>query len=85
MASKLEDAIRQMVGKGELTHLSLIPAGRDGWSASFSPASAFGSVQVTADDPVEALVEALNWKPPRKSSAPDETPTETKPKKEPWE
>jgi hypothetical protein len=73
----LEDLIRQMAAKGELTHLSLIPAAGGQWSASFTPASVFGSNQFTAADPIAALTTVLEWKPSRRAArAPDENPWE---------
>lgn len=60
----LEDMIRAAAAAGELTHLSLCPvagkgANNIGWSASFSPGSAWGSGFGAASDPIEAIKLAM--------------------------
>ena len=62
----LDELVRDLAKRGELTHLSLIPHG-DGWSASYSaasPAGGFGSAE--ADDPVAALFGAVASVKPRR-------------------
>lgn len=54
--SNLEDLIRDIVARGELTHLSVspMPTGK-GFTASYAPAGVFGVTIKTHDDPVAAL------------------------------
>src|ERR1035437_103027 len=62
----LDELVRDLAKRGELTHLSLIPHGT-GWSASYSaasPAGGFGRAE--ADDPVGALFGAVADVKPRK-------------------
>lgn len=54
----LEDAIREMAARGEITHLSLTPRGKN-WGASFSPASSMGNAFGEDKDPVEAIFQAF--------------------------
>lgn len=59
----LEDRIRELAKKGELTHLSLIPrATKEGikFSASYCPAKKWGHSYGEDADPVEALRKAMN-------------------------
>lgn len=57
----LENAIRDLAKRGELTHLSLAPnpSGKD-WHATFSPASVFGVCHGGDPDPVKALMLAID-------------------------
>ncbi len=62
--SNLEELIRAAAAAGELTHLSIVPvAGKGpqgiGWSASFSPGSAWGTGFAVAADPVDAIIGAM--------------------------
>ena len=60
----LEDMIRQLAERGELTHLSL--AARDGvFYANYAPASTSGYARTSDADPVEALKSALKEAPVR--------------------
>ena len=55
----LDELVRDLAKRGELTHLSLIPRGT-GWSASYTAASPGGSYGTAeADDPVAALLAAV--------------------------
>lgn len=59
----LEELIRDMAQRGELTHLSLSPV-HDGkkhtWAASFCAASPIGGYTfILDDDPAEALCRAI--------------------------
>jgi hypothetical protein len=67
MSENLEDLIRDLCKRGEMTHLSLVPRvisqgtkNVHGWGASFSPASTFGNTFGEDTDPVVALKNALN-------------------------
>lgn len=55
----LDERIRDLVKRGELTHLSLTPTA-NGWSASYSPASVFGNSHAEHADPVQALIAAFD-------------------------
>lgn len=65
--SDLEELIRDVAKRGELTHLSLSPrrieVGENkfinGWGASFSPASNTGNLFAEDTDPIKALVGAI--------------------------
>jgi hypothetical protein len=65
--SELEDLIRDVCSRGELTHLSLSPRKIErgenkfvnGWGATFSPASVMGNTFGENVDPVEALKSAI--------------------------
>lgn len=62
--ASLEDMIRAAAKNGELTHLSLTPVAGKGplgcvWSASYSPASKWGSGFGRHADPVEAIKLAM--------------------------
>ena len=68
MASELETKLRQLAKNGELTYLSMVPvAGLGEYGATFvaqvSPASRFGHVEGRDDDPVKALVNAIDALP----------------------
>jgi hypothetical protein len=68
-AITLDERLRDIAARGELTYLSLIPVagkGTDGvvWSASYSPASAWGHGMARHADPVEALMLAIDEKLP---------------------
>jgi hypothetical protein len=55
----LEELIRDMAQRGELTHLSLSPVGKE-WAASFCAASPIGGYTFILDaDPATALVRAI--------------------------
>lgn len=58
MAS-LEDTIRDLAARGEISHISLVPS-QNGklFRASFAPCSVFGVVFAEDVDPVKALVKA---------------------------
>jgi hypothetical protein len=57
----LEDTIRDLAKRGELTHLSLAPnpSGK-GWRATFAPASVFGVCHGGDEDPVKAMLLAID-------------------------
>jgi hypothetical protein len=58
----LEEAIRDLAKRGEITHLSLHSKHGPGptvWAASFSPATSMGNSYAESRDPVEALLEAF--------------------------
>lgn len=59
--ANLEDTIRDLTARGELTHLSLAPnpTGK-GWRATFSPASVFGVCHGGDPDPVKAMLLAID-------------------------
>jgi hypothetical protein len=66
--SELEDMIRDVARRGELTHLSLAPRVirdaddkpiKKGWGASFSPASSQTNTWAEDEDPVVALKTAI--------------------------
>jgi hypothetical protein len=56
MAS-LEDLIRAVVKKGDLTHLTLAPTSKGEWQAAWRPASSTGYRMSTHEDPIVALVD----------------------------
>ncbi len=57
--SELERLIRDMVEKGELTHLSLSPYEKN-WAVSYCAASPVGGYTFIIDkDPVNAIVRAI--------------------------
>lgn len=77
--SDLEDLIREVAKRGELTHLSLTP--RDvkdanekvlyrGWGATFSPASSQANTFAEDRDPVVALKTAIEEAKMRRGGAP---------------
>ena len=81
--SGLEDRLRALAAKGELTHISLTPRhdGKKflGWAASYAPATGWGPGFALDADPVTAILMAIeSWKPARKPRAkkglPDEDP-----------
>lgn len=65
--SDLEDLIRDVAARGELTHLSLAPRKIErgenkfvnGWSATFAPASVMGNTFAEDVDPVVALKQCI--------------------------
>jgi hypothetical protein len=76
----LDERLREIAARGELTHLSLIPVAGKGtapggvvFSASYSPASTWGHAICTHPDPVEALMMAIDEKlPPERRRKPVE-------------
>lgn len=59
--ANLEDTIRDLATRGELTHLSLAPnQSGPGWRASFAPASHFGVCFGGDLDPVKAILLAVD-------------------------
>jgi hypothetical protein len=54
MADNLEDIIRGLATRGELSHISLLPS-RGGFRASFTMCSKFGVSFAEHKDPVEAI------------------------------
>ena len=88
--SELENKLRNLAAKGELTYLSVIPvAGLGEYGATFvaqiAPASRFGHVEGRDGDPVTALVNALDALP--KSFVKDKPQRKSKPasEPEPWD
>lgn len=64
VVANLEDMIRAAAANGELSHLSLAPVAGKGpgniaWSASYSPASVWGSGFGHDVDPVVAIKKAM--------------------------
>lgn len=56
----LEDVIRDIIARGEMTHLSLTPSQNGAlWRASFSPAKNFGNSFAEDKDPIAALMRAM--------------------------
>lgn len=63
----LEELIRDVASRGELTHLSLTPRKIEkgenkfvnGWGATFAPASVMGNTFAESTDPVEALKQCI--------------------------
>lgn len=58
----LEDAIRDLVSRGELTHFSIAPRVNGkfkGWAASVSPATGFGNAYAEDPDPIKAALDAI--------------------------
>lgn len=65
----LDERLREIAARGELTYLSLVPIAGKGtggivWSASYSPASTWGHAMCRHADPVEALMMAIDEKLP---------------------
>lgn len=63
MTKALDEAIRELAQRGELTHLSLIPRQRDnfkGWACSLAPAGSQGNAYAEDPDPVNAILEAAS-------------------------
>jgi hypothetical protein len=60
MTQTLEDTLRDIVARGELSHLSLAPSqGGKMWRASFAMCSHFGVSFAEDKDPVQAIIVAL--------------------------
>lgn len=55
----IEDKIRDLATRGEITHLSLVPRGK-GWECSYAPAGVPGISYAHDDDPVHAIEQALD-------------------------
>jgi hypothetical protein len=58
----LDDIIRQLAKKGQITHITLGPTYRDSktrWQASYRDATSNGYKVEIADDPVDALATVL--------------------------
>lgn len=90
----LEERLRALADKGELTHLSVTPLhkGKEftGWAASYSPSRGFGHGFGYDKDIVTAILIAIDdWKPTRKVREKPEAPPEPRkkqqPEAEPWE
>ena len=65
----LEEQLRDCAKRGELNYLSIIPM-RNGFSATYAPATHCGHGFGDHADPVEAIRLAIkDWKPPRRKSA----------------
>jgi hypothetical protein len=62
MAKSLEDMLRDLAARGELSYLSIIPS-PGGFEATYSPASKFGHVFARDADPATALMLALKNAP----------------------
>jgi len=60
----LEALLRDAAARGELTHLSLVSS-NGLFAACYCPATGFTHSTARHADPVAALVEALQTKPPR--------------------
>jgi hypothetical protein len=78
----LEKILRDLVARGELTHLSVVPVAGKGpggivYCASLAPATKWGHVYGTDADPVEAILKAyaaLKLPKPREQREPTPTP-----------
>lgn len=71
--SDLEETIRKLAAKGEITHLTLAPTHNKGkltWQGGYRDASSMGYRIGIADDPVDALMEALTTRHMEPSSNP---------------
>lgn len=62
MTGLLEDRIRLLAKRGEITHITLAPTGKNQWQASYRDSTSVGYRIQIADDPVSALMECLNSK-----------------------
>lgn len=63
---KLEQTLRDLAERGELTYLSVVPiAGKGGivYSARYTPATGFGHGDGSDADPVGAMLKAIADKP----------------------
>jgi hypothetical protein len=74
----LEQRIRDLAARGEITHLSLTPRAK-GWAATYTPASVMGVSFAEDGDPVKAIEAALDGiklrrKPARKGHEPHDPP-----------
>lgn len=59
--ANLEDMIRDLAKRGELTHLALTPTpSGTAWRAVFAPASQFGVCHGADPDPVKAMLLAID-------------------------
>lgn len=56
----LEDRIRQLAKSGQITHITLAPTIKRGWQAGYRDATSDGYRVGIADDPIDALMEALS-------------------------
>lgn len=74
MTTTLEDRIRELAARGELTHVSLAPSGKK-WMASYAPASVFGTSQAEHADPVQAILDAFDGIKLKRRSTPGLKPT----------
>jgi hypothetical protein len=65
-AGKLDETLRALAERGELTYLSVVPiAGKGGivFSARYTPATGFGHGDGSDADPVEAILKAIADRP----------------------
>lgn len=59
MVANLEDTIRDLAARGEISHISLVPSQKGKlFRATFAPCSVFGVVFAEDVDPVNALMKA---------------------------
>lgn len=59
-ATTLDEAIREVVGRGELSHISIgMNSSHTKWRASFTPTSIFGISFAEDEDPIKALLMAI--------------------------
>lgn len=70
----LDDIIRDLVAKGEMSHISLVSHGKV-FSASFVMCSKFGVSLAEHEDPVEALRLAMTKAKMKHHKTPDMKPT----------
>jgi hypothetical protein len=73
MSKSLEDILRGLAKRGELSYLSIIPRG-DEFSASYSPASNWGHGHGQDTDPVKAILDAIRFASPVRKRKPDVDP-----------
>jgi hypothetical protein len=59
LPSTLPELLREIVKRGELTYLSVVPRG-DCFAASYTPASGFRHGMAEHEDPVQALIDAIH-------------------------
>lgn len=76
MTTPLEDKIRELIGRGEMTHFSLAPT-PDGkrWKAAYSPSSVFGNSIAEDADPIKALMSAFDGIKLKRRASPSLKPT----------
>lgn len=72
----LEDRIRDLAKRGELTHVSLAPTlNGKGWKAAYSPSSVFGNSIAEHADPVQAILAAFDGIKLKRRAATNMKPT----------
>jgi hypothetical protein len=59
MSATLDNKLRELAARGELTYLSICPRA-GGFAAVYSPASKWGHGSGSDSDPVEACIKAID-------------------------